>query len=278
MNDMTMNKTCPYYNRQAKKFKKDANYNFCDKCHFAFKASTKSKNCLQKITDDRLNNYDQSPTTPNFVFSIFKKEQDILVSSGCIGQNHRALDVGTAQGDFVAFLNHFGYEAHGIEPFEPRAQAGKSAGLSIVQGRFDSETMEKFENTKFDLICFRECIYYMDDLAETMKICSERLTANGRIYIKSALAESPYFWRGGTITGRISEACTALYTQKFLEKYLLDLGYRIISKQKVPYSASELLRDFNVPTFIMRFARPLISKFIMPLLPPDRVMIVAEMI
>jgi 2-polyprenyl-3-methyl-5-hydroxy-6-metoxy-1,4-benzoquinol methylase len=206
----------------------------------------------------------------------YAQERDLLVSSGCVVAGRRALDVGTGDGDFLAFLKHLGFDAHGIEPFAPRAHAARSVGLSVIEGRFDEQTMAKFGDVRFDLICFRESIYYVDDLHQMMALCAKYLRARGMLYIKTLVADSTYFRLVGTISKRAGDACTIMFTRAALTKFLKDFGYRILAQDQIPYSARALLEYYNVPGPLRRIVAPMVEKFVMPRLTPDHVMVVAE--
>ena len=110
-------------------------------------------------------------------------------------QKGRALDVGCAEGSFVADLQEAGVSATGLEPLAGLVHFGQHAGLDIHRGYFDLDGLAGLENERFDLITMRESIYYLADLRQSLVLIKKLLHPQGWLYIKAHQPQSCWYWR-----------------------------------------------------------------------------------
>ena len=210
----------------------------CPACGLLFRGQKASPAELEDLNNHRLSQHDHGDDKPNLDFRFVEPEMTLLrQAAGDRLAGWRALDVGTALGDFTAFLDHHGLQAIGLEPSAPRAAIGRAHGLDVRNGRFSREMFDReFAGERFDLISFRECLYYMDDYTETLSLCKQRLTPRGFLYIRVHVAESPHYWRGIPLTTRIGPAATVFFTRSTLIGMLNRNGFSVVTTHPVPLS------------------------------------------
>ena len=128
---------------------------------------------------------------------------------------------------------------------EKLVQLGRKYGLDIHAGRFEPEGMPPaLAGRVFNLICFRESIYYMPDLRETFALLRRMLKRGGGIYIKSHVATSIYYWKHGNYLARYGPTVSGMPTLKALKKILKQEGYKI---HKAGYFLFNVLNKLGLP-------------------------------
>ncbi|MFC2006409.1 class I SAM-dependent methyltransferase [Chloroflexota bacterium] len=188
---------------------------------------------LKKYNDEQLDqaNFGEPLEHIKYFRGEIKKLKQVFPS---VFPNGRVLDVGCGDGSFLAALKAVGAVATGVEPCEKFSQFGNQHGLDIKHGRFEAEGMPSgLEESSFDLICFRESIYYMPDLHETFDILNTYLRPGGGIYIKCHVATSWYYSLNNDYSSRYSYSVAGMPTRKALTHMLTHEGYRI---RKIGYS------------------------------------------
>jgi SAM-dependent methyltransferase len=144
-------------------------------------------------------------------------------------QNGRVLDVGSAEGAFVAALKQASANPVGIEPKKDLVELGKQYGLDLHVGRFDvdgipSDLMMKHS---FDLICFRGSIYYLPDLREVFDLIATYLKPRGGIYIDTPVATSLCFLLNKDYSSILGLPVSFVPTKKSLAYILNHEGFTI---------------------------------------------------
>lgn len=149
------------------------------------------------------------------------------------------LDIGTGEGNFIVALYEAGAtKVVGIEPVEGRAIVGQAKGLDIRTCKF-----EYFDSDEtFDLICFRESIYYMS-LEKVFSLLDRVLRPGGSLYIKSHSANSIYYWRIRA-PGRWGSTVEFKPTLAWLVTQLKQQGYWI---READYFIFNVLRCLGIP-------------------------------
>ena len=159
-----------------------------------------------------------------FFPSVFQDRADVL-------------DVGCGEGGFVAALQQAGAFADGLEPQQRLVLVGREHGLSLHKGRFEANEMpEELRGRTFDLICFRESIYYMPDLQEAFGLLRAYLKPGGRIYVKSHVGTSAYYKLNRDFAKRYSICVAAIPTRVALSRILEREGYHV--RGVIPYPNS----------------------------------------
>lgn len=183
----------------------------------------------------------------------------------------RVLDVGTAEGTFVMSLKEAGTRAIGLEPIGRLATFARSYGLDVRTARFDLASIPADLFTEpFDLICFRECWYYLPDLQEVFDLLRALLAPGGYIYIKAAQGQSIYFrlWPtkylsryNPTVAGIPTPAAMRYIFREegFHVRHLRDHPEKTLWTLGLPFS--QLTRVGNL--IIDPFLRPLLRHFSM---------------
>ena len=222
---------------------------------------------------NRYDTTDAPDEKPNLTFASMPPEANFLGHHIRLGA--RVLEVGAAHGDFVAFLQSRGMRASGLEPYRPRVVAGREAGFDMREGRFSREAMAaEFGGERFDLLCLREVIVLLDDFDETFALAREYLAPGGTLYVKMHVAESPYYWpRRVALDERVGDMATAFFDSRTLQMTLRRHGFAARKVQAMPLDARHMTEALGTT-----LPRPLLAALyhVMPFLPPDRVMILAE--
>ena len=163
-----------------------------------------------------------------------------MVSDGTI------LDVGTGEGAFLATLQNAGaFRAIGLEPLEKLAQCGKSAGLDIHVGRFESDGMPPaLMGTVFDIVCFRESVYYLPDLRQAFNLLRRILRPGGGLYLHCHVPTSIYYWKNRNYLSRYGPNVSGMPTVKALTNILIKEGYEIL---KAGYLRRNVLHTLGLP-------------------------------
>lgn len=166
------------------------------------------------------------------------------------------LDVGCAEGSFLYALKEYGANPIGIEPVKKLAERGQQFGLKIRTGRFDLDGIpdDIFKTRSIDLVCFRECLYYMPDLREIFDLLKKILAPSGGIYIKSHTPNSIYYMKFKDRSSRYGDYVAGMASRRTLNDILTKEGYEIIYSGYYPHNIFHTL-DF-------RFANSISAKII----------------
>jgi SAM-dependent methyltransferase len=99
-------------------------------------------------------------------------------------QQMRILDVGCGSGALLNFLQRAGFESlAGIDPFLPE-DVQVSPKVSVRKLRLDQV------QEQFDLIMFHHVFEHVESGQETLRLCGQRLTAQGKILLRIPTADS----------------------------------------------------------------------------------------
>lgn len=167
------------------------------------------------------------PTEPNR-----ETEAELLKLRGSLPDfppGASVLDVGSADGAWLASLARSGYAAHGIEPSERLVEVGRARGIDgLHAGRFDAKGIPPaLRDRTFDLISFRESLYYMSDLGACFELVRKLLNPHGKLYIKSHVADSAYYGECRDYTSRYGSHVQAMPTLRAMEFVLNREGFRL---------------------------------------------------
>ena len=134
----------------------------CPHCGLYRLQVRRTGNEAQRVADITVNDaaYPDPPGTAAHSFEI------ALLRRWCpeLFPGAKALDVGCGLGGFVEALSSAGLQTTGLEP-SAAAEAAAGRGRPIRRGSFDRQSLcEEIKRTKYDLISFRESLYYIPDL------------------------------------------------------------------------------------------------------------------
>jgi SAM-dependent methyltransferase len=142
-----------------------------------------------------------------------------------------ALDVGCASGTFVAALKAAGAKACGLEPHGRLVGLGQKYGLDLHKGRFEKNGIpSELEGRRFDLLTFRNSLYYMFDTRGSFILANGLLNRGGSLYIKDHVATSVYYkLNRGDYAKRYGIIAACMPTKESLSYILNKEGYRVES-------------------------------------------------
>ncbi len=106
----------------------------------------------------------------------------------------RVLDVGAAQGATVVAFIRAGFDALGVEPWQPAIDESREVArrtgtkLEIVKG---SAERLPFPDSSFDLVHAQSVIEHVEDVSAAFAEASRVLRPGGRFYFQTASAMSP---------------------------------------------------------------------------------------
>lgn len=145
--------------------------------------------------------------------------------------NLDVLDVGCAEGSWVEALVGFGARAQGIDPVQAPVDFGRRRGLDLHSGPFETGSLPpSVAERRFDLICFRESIYYMSDLKETFLLTHKLLRPGGKIFVLIHGIDSPRFWGGRQDISSYGRFSTFLPTAKVLWPIFEREGFTLFAE------------------------------------------------
>ncbi len=153
------------------------------------------------------------------------------------------LDVGTGDGAFLEQLWKAGFHSLGIEKDVDRVRVAPfSANKHILIEEFPSPSLGKF-----DIVTFRESIYYIDP-KEVMEAVNRILLVGGGLYIKAHVETSLYYWRhtrpGDLFLKRFKEGVKWFPNLQNVTSIVTAYGYEILSKG---YFADNIFRVLDLP-------------------------------
>lgn len=168
----------------------------------------------------------------------------------------RVLDVGAGDGNFVYTLTKAGAKATGLEPVRELVEYGRRFGIDLRCGRFESEALPSdLFHERFDLICLRECMYYLPDLRASFNVIRTLLSPGGCLYVKCHHAKSYYYWGCKDYSIRYGMYVSGMPTPTAIARILRQEGFRIVHSGYFP---SNVFWDLGYT----RFGRSLFGRIV----------------
>jgi cyclopropane fatty-acyl-phospholipid synthase-like methyltransferase len=156
------------------------------------------------------------------------------------------LDIGSGLGGFVEALLTAGADATGLEP-SPAADQAAAQARPVRRGAFDRLHLPRDILTrKYDLITFRESLYYIPDLSDTFRLLKDMLKERGNVYIKCHTAESAYYARCNNYTSRYGRTVQGMPTLRALRTILKKEGFVITHWRNIEF---RYLSVFGIPPY-----------------------------
>jgi len=203
--------------------------------------------CVKQLDDEfDVTNY-ESPLDPSYAIDevrALKRNFPDMSSKSWV------LDVGAADGRFMAALRYADFpETVGLEPMAKIAGLGRSAGLDIHVGRFETDGMPPaLAGRIFDLVCFREDIYYMADWREAFDLLRRILRPGGGLYIRGHVPTSIYYSKEKNYFTRYGPGVTGMPTLKALTAILTKEGFEVRKAGYLPFDVFHTLgRSLTLP-------------------------------
>lgn len=217
----------------------------------------------------------EAPADPNTTHASNQSEIRFMLDSMPTPQN--ALDVGTADGNFVFSLLQNGISATGIEPYRGYVEAAILNGLPVHNATFDESNLKEIVAPQsLDLLTLRESIYYMHDLEEFFRLARQVLKPQGHIYIKMHVANSIYYDIGHKdCTARMGEFISFIATSRVLRTLLEREGFQIVSQRRIHMDVLSAMLP-GVPTLAARITAKLTAPILSLLGKEDRIMLLAR--
>lgn len=106
----------------------------------------------------------------------------------------KMLDVGCGPGLFITAAQELGFDAVGIEPFEPSARIAKAAGLPVLNTFLSNADLPK---KSFDLILAMEVIEHFSEPVKEFQVMSSLIKDDGLIVLQTANQDSFAAWIKG---------------------------------------------------------------------------------
>lgn len=179
----------------------------------------------------------------------------------------RVLDVGTAEGTFVTGLAQAGARAVGLEPIASLAAHARSHGLDVRTARFEPGGLPPdLLDEPFDLVCFRECWYYLPDLPEAFALLRRLLAPDGAVYVKAAQGRSLCFRFRPDYLSRYNPSVAGIPTPTAMRNIFIREGFVIRYLGEYPeHVLMTLGLSRTVPTRLLSrivdpLARPLVRR------------------
>lgn len=188
----------------------------------------------------------------------------------------KALDVGSAEGTWLAALERAGLEAWGLEPDPELCALASGRGLHMLPGYFSRAGLPpELAAKRYDLVSFRESIYYMSDLKETFALLRELLLPGGRLYLKCALADSPFFDSCRDYSARYGRFAQFMPNLDALKSLLAREGFSVADWRYMEWPALDALGGSPPARAVRRLAARLLAKSPVPR--ADRCAVVARL-
>ena len=133
--------------------------------------------------------YENLPVTENAIYSylIMLRLGNHIYQYPKFVKNGSLLDYGCGSGQFVAMAKYLGWESMGIDFSEKAVDAGKKAGLNLIQGNL--ETLKKYKN-KFDCITCFQTINHVPNSYELFQALYNSLKPKGILIVTDGSADS----------------------------------------------------------------------------------------
>jgi len=240
---------CPYcHNTSATEIAQEPRVVRCNTCGLCRASPRMSREgqvlYLKKFNDE--SNLANWPNPLNYSPYSVHEAQGLKMNFPDAFTGGKILDVGAANGVFLAALKHAGAtKAIGLDPMEKLVESGKSKGLDIHVARFEPDGVPAaVADGTFDIICFRESIYYLPDLRETFDLLRQLLRPGGGLYITSHVLTSIYYWKNRDYLSRYGLNVSGMPAGKAIPNILIKEGYEI---QKADYPPFNVLHTLGLP-------------------------------
>ena len=103
----------------------------------------------------------------------------------------RLLDLGCGSGNFLEFMNRYGWETMGIDFDEKAVETAKAKNLNVKLGKLEEQNLP---NNYFDAITLSHVIEHVYDPSELLRECKRILKNNGQIVIVTPNNKSIGHW------------------------------------------------------------------------------------
>jgi SAM-dependent methyltransferase len=98
----------------------------------------------------------------------------------------RVLDIACNDATQLDSYKQLGLETYGIDPAENLYTDAVAKGHNIICDYFNTATIKKFEDTKFDIITAQNVFAHTMFTYDFLKACSEILTTDGKLFIQTS--------------------------------------------------------------------------------------------
>jgi SAM-dependent methyltransferase len=103
----------------------------------------------------------------------------------------RLLDVGAAEGNFLAAMKKDGWDVMGVEISKAMADfASKQYGITYINDDLNNLSVRDFKTKDFDIITMWRSFVHMYDLKAALQLCHQILKPDGKIIIMSTNSDS----------------------------------------------------------------------------------------
>lgn len=161
-----------------KKKWESSNFNKCRRCKLIFQNpqediyKTKSRYDQSYFDYERNNEY--------AFFNLIKKTLDDYDVFSYLDKGSKVLEIGSATGLFLQYMNQLGYVSKGIEVCKESCEYGKkNYNVDIFNGILDDFSTD----IKYDFIHFSHLIEHLNDPVSFLKRVNDLLTDNGIVLI-----------------------------------------------------------------------------------------------
>ncbi len=187
-----------------------------------------------------------------------------LAQLGSFSSGSRILDVGAAQGRFVAACKEMGFEAAGVEPWGPAIEMSREFGRSldmILDIRHGTAEMLPFDERTFDIVHAMSVIEHVDDAQRAFDEAYRVLKPGGVFWFLTASSVCPkqqeiqgvplFGWYPDRLKRRIMKwACES-------RPHLVGHTQRPAIHWFTPWKARRMLRKSGFRTVFDRWSLPL---------------------
>jgi 2-polyprenyl-3-methyl-5-hydroxy-6-metoxy-1,4-benzoquinol methylase len=131
-------------------------------------------------------NYLYVSGTSNTLRKYFDKFVDITLSYNKEAKN--VLDIACNDGSQLDSYKKIGIQTYGIDPAENIYKISKRKGHNILLDYFNDKSVNKFGDTKFDIITAQNVFAHNTYPLEFLNVCKKILSDNGHIFIQTSQA------------------------------------------------------------------------------------------
>lgn len=171
------------------------------------------------LSDDNINEYIKNKQ--NF-WTRYRTRLNLIQKYKAGGS---ILDIGSAGGIFLDYMQHEGYEVEGIEPSDSGVASAKRIGIPTIHGMFDKVKVKK---SKYDVVTWFDVIEHITNPQEQISKIHNLLKQDGILYITTPNVASLY---SKLLRSRWPMYCPPehliLYSAKSLSQLLEGKGFMI---------------------------------------------------
>ncbi len=150
------------------------------------------------------------------------------------------LELGSAHGGFVAFLNWAGYQVTGLELSPWLVEfAQESFGVQVLQGALEAQNIPE---TSLDVIAHMDVLEHLPDPVETMRIALSLLQPDGIMLLQTPCFDPSKSYKELVetdhpfLTHFKELEHLYLFSMQALEKFFCDLGYPYLQFEPAIFS------------------------------------------